>query len=184
MVSFPGGRPPARTRLLIGLALCLPASAGLAAGEYRELEILGWVENVWLKDPGFKMRAKLDTGAETSSLHAVIVKKFRKGGKRWVRFEVEDPASGERTTLVRERVRTIGIIQHAGDNQTRPTVIMQICVAGRTLETEVSLIDRSQFNYPLLLGRNTLQGFALIDPGNTFLSNESCKAIADGEPTA
>jgi hypothetical protein len=52
---------------------------------------------------------------------------------------------------------------------------MNVCIASRLLATEVSLIDRSEFNYPLLLGRNTLKSFALVDPGSTFLSNPECK---------
>jgi hypothetical protein len=52
---------------------------------------------------------------------------------------------------------------------------MKVCIASRVLATEVSLIDRSEFNYQLLLGRNTLKSVALVDPGSTFLSNPECK---------
>ncbi len=141
----------------------------------RDLEIVGWVENAILVDPGIKLKAKLDTGAETSSLDAWVIKKFRKDGKRWIRFRIIDPQSGEEYVLVRERVRTIGVVQHEGTAQTRPVVLMKVCIANRLLATEVSLIDRSEFNYPLLLGRNTLKSFALIDPSNTFLSDPDCK---------
>ena len=75
---------------------------------------------------------------------------------------------------MRERVRTIGIRQHVGENQVRPTVMMQVCVAGRLLDIEVSLTDRSEFNYPLLLGRSALASFALVDSGETFLSTAEC----------
>ncbi len=141
----------------------------------RDLEIVGWVENVILTDPEIHLKAKLDTGAETSSLDAGIIKKFRKDGKRWIRFRIIDRQSGEEYLVVRERVRTIGVIQHDGSSQTRPVVIMNVCIANRLLETEVSLIDRSEFTYPLLLGRNTLKSFAVVDSGNTFLSNPECK---------
>ena len=104
-----------------------------------------------------------------------IIKKFRKDGKRWVRFEVADRDTDEKYLLVRERVRTIGIIQHDGSRQRRPVVLMAMCVAGRTFTAEVSLIDRSEFIYPLLLGRNTLDDFALIDLGNTSLGGRECK---------
>ncbi len=140
----------------------------------RDVKIVGWVENIILVDPGISLKAKLDTGAETSSLDAEIIKKFRKDGKRWVRFRISDRQSKEEYIVVRERVRTIRVVQHDGKAQTRPVVLMKVCVAGRLLSTEVSLINRSQFNYPLLLGRNTLELFALIDPGNTFLSNPDC----------
>lgn len=141
----------------------------------QELLILGWVETVYLVDPGFELKAKLDSGAETSSLDARIIKKFRRDGKRWVRFTLSDPETGEESVLLRERVRTIGVIQHDGDNQLRPTVMMQVCIADRMLDIEVSLVDRSEFSYRLLLGRRALRSFALIDTGNTYLTQPRCK---------
>lgn len=160
------------TLLLSFVLLFLGAPETIAAN--RNLEILGWVENAWLRDPEIQIKAKLDTGAETSSLDAEIVKKFRKDGKRWVRFRVRDWDSGEEYLMVRERVRTVGIIQHDGSRQVRPVVEFSMCLAGRDLKTEVSLIDRQEFLYPLLLGRNALEDFALVDPANTFLGGSEC----------
>ena len=139
-----------------------------------EMQILGWVENAYLPDPGIELKAKLDTGAETSSLDSRVVKKFRKEGKRWVRFSITDRESGEEFILVRERVRTIGVVQHDGSKQTRPVVMMKLCVAGSLLETEVSLVDRSEFNYPLLVGRTALATFAVVDSSDTFLGHSDC----------
>jgi hypothetical protein len=153
----------------------LPVLPDSAAADARNLEILGWVEKARLMDPAIALKAKLDTGAETSSLDAEVIKKFRKDGKRWVRFRFTDRDSGQEFTLVRERKRTIGVVQHDGSTQRRPVVEMEICVARRVLNTEVSLIDRSEFNYPLLLGRNALRTFALVDPGDTFLSEPACE---------
>ena len=155
-------------------------SAATATAAAQDLEILGWVEKARLPAVGLELKAKLDTGAETSSLDARIIKKFRKDGKRWVRFGLTDREGGEEFVLVRERVRTIGIVQHDGSRQTRPVVLMQVCIAGRILETEVSLIDRSEFIYPLLLGRSALASFALVDSGDTFLSDPDCDAPPAG----
>jgi hypothetical protein len=172
--------PPAamiRTLRLIRFAmlLILAVSAGSATAATRDLVILGWVERVQLVDPGLTLKAKLDSGAETSSLDARIIKKFRKDGKRWVRFALTDPGTGEEHVLVRERIRTIGVVQHEGGNQVRPTVMMQACIADRLLDIEVSLVDRSEFSYRLLLGRRALRSFALIDTGNTYLTRPQCK---------
>lgn len=166
--------------LTIACFVIMPGITGSAMAEPKDLMILGWVENAVLSDPGMELKAKLDTGAETSSLDARIVKKFRKSGKRWVRFAVYDRENGEETVFVRERIRTVGIVQHDGTRQTRPVVIVSICVAGQTLDTEVSLIDRSEFNYQLLLGRNALASFALVDPGNTFLAPDDCSTAGEG----
>jgi len=141
----------------------------------RDLEILGWIENAQLMDPVIALKAKLDTGAETSSLDAEVIKKFRKDGKRWVRFRITDRESGQDYVIVRERVRTIGVVQHDGSTQTRPVVKMTVCIAEKVMHTEVSLIDRSEFIYPLLLGRNALESIALVDPGGTFLSEPVCR---------
>lgn len=163
------------------LPLLLGPLAALAAP--RDLVILGWVEPVQLVGPALKLEAKLDTGAATSSLDARIVKRFRKGGKRWVRFGILDPRTGEELILVRERVRTIGVVQHEGENQVRPTVMILMCVAGELLDVEVSLVDRAQFSYPLLLGRSALERFALVDPGSIHLSEPGCQAgNRDEEP--
>ncbi len=178
------GRNPAAHHGFVTLALVMVlASGGLVADEVKDLEIFGWVENVHLLEPEMTLKAKLDTGAETSSLDAVVIKKFRKGGKRWVRFQIENTKTGEMITVVRERVRTVGIIQHFGDNQTRPVVKMSFCISGQIMDSEVSLVERSQFNYPLLLGRNTLGKFALIDPGNTFLSRDDCDSVTMEQET-
>lgn len=171
--------------LIAALSGVLTTTAYAAREPMSDLLILGWVETVILVETGYELSAKLDSGAATSSLGARIIKKFRKGGKRWVRFAVTDPASGEEQVLVRERVRTIGIRQHVGENQVRPTVMMQVCVAGRLLDIEVSLTDRSEFNYPLLLGRSALASFALVDSGETFLGTAECALPKmDAEPSS
>jgi hypothetical protein len=169
-----------KVKLCVFQVVLLLALTTNAHSEPLDLQILGWVENARLSDPGMDLKAKLDTGAETSSLDARILKKFRKSGKRWVRFAVTDRDSGEEFVIVRERVRTIGVVQHDGSRQTRPVVTLEICIAGRLLNTEVSLIDRSEFNYPLLLGRSALDSFALVDAGNTFLSQPDCEAADQG----
>jgi hypothetical protein len=166
-----------RPRILTGIAtfLLLAAAASSAVAAPRDLVILGWVERVYLVNPGLILKAKLDSGAETSSLDARIIKKFRQNGKRWVRFALTDPETGEEQVLVRERIRTIGVVQHDGINQVRPTVMLKACIADRLLDIEVSLVDRSEFSYRLLLGRRALRSFALIDTGNTYLRQPQCK---------
>ena len=158
----------------LAFAALSPCTMASAEDEPQTLELLGWVENAYLVAPNFELRAKLDTGARTSSLDARIIKRFRQWGRRWVRFVVTDPETGEETVMVRERKRTIGIVQHEGDNEVRPTVNVEICIAGMQREIEVSLVDRSNFIYPLLLGRRALKEFAIVDSGETFLANETC----------
>jgi hypothetical protein len=164
--------------ICITSVLLMPALTTTAWSDTLDLQILGWVENAHLPEPDLELKAKLDTGAETSSLDARVLKKFRKGSKRWVRFAVLNRETDEESIIVRERIRTIGVVQHDGGRQTRPVVMLEVCIAGQLFETEVSLIDRSEFNYPLLLGRSALASFALVDAGNTFLSQPDCELPA------
>ena len=156
------------------IACSAPGLTAASAGGNRDLEIVGWLEHARLMDPEVHLDAKLDTGAETSSLDVEIIKKFRKHDKRWVRFRLTDRSTGQEYVVVRERVRTVAIVMHDGGRQLRPVVLMKVCIAGRVLETEMSLVDRSEFAYPLLLGRESLESFALVDPGNTYLSKPDC----------
>jgi len=165
-----------QVRIITAAALVLLAASPVPClADKQELKILGWVEYARLPELDLEVKAKLDTGAETSSLDARIIKKFREGGKRWVRFAVYDPADGEEHVIVRERVRTIAVVQHDGSRQTRPVVEMTVCFAGLRMVTELSLIDRSEFIYPLLLGRSALGSVALVDAGSTFLSEPGCR---------
>jgi len=166
---------------LLALGFAFPAFCEATVTVNRDLEIVGWIERTRLMQPDVHLKAKLDTGADTSSLDVEILKKFRKDNKRWVRFRLIDRETGEEHIIVRERIRTVSIVMHDGERQSRPVVRMEICIAGRVVNTDVSLIDRSEFKYPLLLGRKALESFALVDPGNTYLSTPDCtKPDPDG----
>lgn len=153
----------------------------VAAGEVKqhELEIFGWVERVELLDGTLSMKAKLDTGAATSSLDATDIERFRKNGERWVRFTVTDPDSKDTLTLEKPLERNVRIVRHDGEYQRRAVVKMPICLGDQRREVEVNLIDRSNFIYPVLLGRSALEGYALIDSGQTFEFSPSCSDEAD-----
>lgn len=156
--------------LLLSLSLARPASSA----EIEDLEIFGWVEKVQLFDGDLAVYALLDTGAQTSSLDATDVTRFRRDGERWVRFTVTDPETEDRLTLEKPLVRNVRIIRHDGNHQRRPVVKLPLCLGGELREVEVNLIDRSQLTYPMLLGRSVLQDFALVDSGRQLLHPPSC----------
>ena len=153
----------------LALALAGPAVAS-------EAEIFGWAEPVILEEAGYRLDAKLDTGADTSSLDAIDIRRFRRKGKSYVRFTVEDHDEGETVRLERPLLRRVRIKQHAGDSQLRSVVSLTVCLGEHRREVEFSLIDRSQFDYPVLLGRSALAGIAVVDPEATSLSEPACAA--------
>lgn len=169
---------PAMTFLLLLAVAPIPAVASAEAedddGETRALEIFGWVERVELLDGELSMKAKLDTGALNSSLHALEIQRFRREGKRYVRFTVTDPETAEPKELEKRLVRNVRIVRHNGEYQRRPVVEMDICLGPYRRVVEVNLVDRSELIYPLLLGRTALKGVALVDAADTFQNYPAC----------
>jgi hypothetical protein len=163
------------------LKLILPMGllvASIASGQ----EIFGWIEPVGLPGAGVEMMAKLDTGADTSSLDATNIRRVKRGGRSLVKFELRHPETGETFSVERPYVRSTRIRRHSGKYQTRHVVHMKICL-GNSLETvEINLIDRSNFNYPMLLGRNALAGIALVDSSITETSHPRCDTAEDEAP--
>jgi hypothetical protein len=165
--------------LLLPLLACA-GKAGAGEPEQYQLEVFGWVERVELLDGKLSMKAKLDSGAANSSLDATGIERFRRDGECWIRFTVTDPETEGRVTLEKPLVRNVRIVRHSGEHQRRPVVKMPICIGDQRREVEVNLIDRSNFIYPLLLGRSALEGYALIDSGQTFLFPPQCLSADEG----
>lgn len=143
---------------------------------------VGWVEVVVLQDVGLRVKAKLDTGAKTSSIDAEIIdiaksnktKKFRAGEK--VVFTVLGDDPSEKKTFEREIVRYVRIKKKGGGFIRRPVIEMSFCVAGVLVTEEVNLANRENFIYPVLIGRNMMQHAGLlIDASRTFISKPNCK---------
>ncbi len=129
--------------------------------------VAGWVEYVRVFPGGVRMKAKLDTGARTSSVHAPDCRVRTKGGGKWARFTL---GTGKKATLVESPVVAMSRIKtHAGQSQRRPVVILRVRLGDTEQEVRVNLVDRSAFNYPVLLGRSFIREAGLaVDPARTF----------------
>lgn len=168
--------------MCLGLALSAMLTSGAAhSGGNGSKQIFGWVERVLVSSERISMKAKLDTGANTSSLHALNVERFKRGGKRMVRFEIEDPEDGRRIEFERPLVRSVRIKeQDNGGVSRRPVVELWICIGDIGRQVEVNLVDRSRFIYPMLIGRSALAGEVVVDPDDTFTQAPSCAAAGQG----
>jgi hypothetical protein len=145
-----------------------------------DMNIYGWAEEVIVYPAEMKFRAKLDSGARTSSINAVKIKEFKKDGEEWVRFTIENSAD-EAHEMELPVERFVRIREHGGTYQRRPVVKMGICMGDLYKETEVNLIDRSNFKYPLLIGRLYMRGDVLIDSDVTKTREPECKLPAADE---
>tara|TARA_B100000749_G_C18415599_1_gene461141 strand:- start:953 stop:1579 length:627 start_codon:yes stop_codon:yes gene_type:complete len=180
-------------RALLAAALILPSTMALAAeseakNDQRPPETLGYVEWVVMQDTSLRLKARLDTGAKTSSLHAVNVEPFEKDGAEWVSFQIplgdheDQPTEGELdhedVILEFERPveRTVLIKRKGAPSQKRYVVMMDFCIAGTTHTTQFSLTDRGKFSYPALLGRRFMRDDnILIDSADAFMAEKECE---------
>ena len=150
---------------LLTLSL-LGACNGVAA---NDLIILGWVENAELEDTGLRLKAKLDTGAKSSSLDVLDYEIFKKGGKNWVRFTVSDRKKTEKV-LERPVLKFIRVKRSETVTSRRPVIEMRICIGPIAKKTQVNLANRAHLNNPLLIGRRFLEDRILVDSGRTYLA--------------
>lgn len=171
MNSIDDGTANRVSKLFIILLLTLILSPNAFAKE-----VIGWVENVHLLPGKVLIKAKMDTGAKSSSLHCDCVAEFIRDGERWVRFVITG-IDGEPVTVEKKVVRTVKIKRHFGDVQQRDVVRMGICIGDQYEETDVSVIDRSGFNYSLLVGRTYLKDKFIVDPSQQFTVNPDCKGV-------
>lgn len=137
-------------------------------------EAVGWVENAKVYPGGIMVKAKVDTGAKTSSLDCECITPIKINGKNWVSFSVKNH-KGDIVFLKKPVTRIARIKRHFGEEQERYVVKLGICLGSIYREAEVTLIDRSGFNYGLLIGRNFLGKDFVVDPSQTFSVKPKCK---------
>ncbi|MFG6159329.1 ATP-dependent zinc protease [Halomonas sp. 1390] len=165
------------TRYCAPLLAALLASAAPAVADDDAGRVFGWVEKATLEPSGVEVKAKLDSGALTSSLDARDIETFEKEGDDWVRFrlKLEDEASGETFTELMELPLYRDLrVRGAGGVDERPVVLMNVCLGDTVYEEQFSLRDREEMNYPLLLGRRSIGHLGLLDVRETFLTEPDC----------
>lgn len=169
---------PASIALLwfaVAMLACLPRLAQAHDGA----SIAGWLEKATFDGGKHLVKAKLDSGARTSSINAEKIERFDRDDERWVRFElVLKTVDGEevRKSVEKPLVRNVKIKEHKGKFNRRPVVMLDFCMDQTRYEAQFTLVDRSRFNYPVLLGRRFLVGHYAIDPAKTYLTQPSCEA--------
>ena len=132
---------------------------------------IGWREWVALPELGVeRIKAKIDTGARTSALHAFDIEVFKTSGQDWVRFTIQpyqknDIDQQKCTCLVRD----IRVITNSGGSRERRIVIeTELKLGNLSWPIEMTLTNRDQMGFRMLLGRAALKGRFFVDPGRSF----------------
>jgi hypothetical protein len=141
---------------------------------------VGWRE--WVALPGWRvdyLKAKIDTGARTSSLHAFGLEWFDVGGAPWVRFEVHPWQRSTEDSLVAEApvIATRDVRSSSGDTDHRPVVNTPMTIAGRTITAEITLTRRDEMGFRMLIGREALRRRFIVDPGVSYLGGRPARSI-------
>lgn len=158
---------------LIALLIVIPIIPGKQVLAAEPAKVVGLIENVRVEPGGLIFKAKLDTGADHSSVNAQSIHRFKRKGERWVRFQLVT-SDGNAVSLERELVRSTSIKESAGKQLRRPVVMLTLCLGNISREVQVNLVDRSRFNYKMLIGRSFMRDAFLVDPSTKFTVEPQC----------
>jgi hypothetical protein len=127
---------------------------------------------VQLPDFGInEIKAKIDTGADNSSLHAFNIVRFERDGIPHVRFEIHPRQRKRKPSIPCEAVVVMErkVKNPGGRSELRPVIKTRLVVAGRELEALVNLTVRDEMTFRLLLGRRTIRRDFIVDPGRSYM---------------
>ncbi len=136
------------------------------------MPIIGWREWVTLPDLQIDaVKAKIDTGARTSCLHAVRVKTYDRDGRTFVTFAVHPLQRNSKLTVEAEAevVEFRDIRSSNGQVSRRPVILTPVSALGQTWNVELTLANRDEMGFRMLLGREALRDRFLVDTGGSFV---------------
>lgn len=144
--------------------------------QYRNMEqdarrIAGWREWVGLKALGVEaIKAKLDTGARTSAIHAFDVETYERDGELRVRFSVHPLQKDDSVAIAcDEKVADIRSVSNPGRRREKRYIIRtEMSLGGESWPIDLSLTDRDEMGFRLLIGRTAMHGRLLVDPERSF----------------
>jgi hypothetical protein len=138
--------------------------------------IIGWLEEVYLAEHDFLIKAKIDTGAKNSSIHAMDVEYLKKGkaeGSR-VRFKTMD-LKGRYQVIEADVLRKVRIKKSSFITRTRLEIELEICLGGVKKRIPVNLADRGRMYYKMILGRTALEGDFIVDVSKKHTAGSNCR---------
>ena len=144
-----------------------------------QLAVAGWREWIGLPDLDVSwIKAKLDTGARSSAIHAWDIDGFERDGAEWVRFQLHpwqmsdlDAVDVELPVVDRRTIRS-----STGHEEERYVVRTKIRLLDRDLSADLTLTNRDEMGFRMLVGREALRGSFLVDPGRSYIGPRPSRA--------
>ncbi len=149
---------------------------------YSNKICLGWRE--WVSLPTWKInkiKAKLDTGARTSALHAEDVEIYKLRGRSRVRFRVFPFQKNKKKSrrISAELVELRKVRSSDGFVSERPVVSTDLCIGEEVWPVEITLVNRDIMGFRMLIGRGALKHRIVIDPGRSFLAKKRTLSLIE-----
>lgn len=135
------------------------------------MPVIGWREWVGLPELGIKtIKVKVDSGARSSSLHAIDLQTFYRDGVQWVRFRVHPIQRSRDKAVVAEAVilEFRSVRSSSGIAKMRPVIVTDVDLLGTTWPVELTLTSRDKMGFRMLLGREAFRGRFLVDGGKSY----------------
>ncbi|MEW4447754.1 RimK/LysX family protein [Qipengyuania sp. JC766] len=149
----------------------------------NQLPVVGWRELIHLPELGLhEVPGKIDTGARTSSLHADVLEEFERDGQRYVRFSVDFREQKVRQICEAVHVDVRGITSSNGEKQMRYVIKTPMRIGDVEFRAEISLADRSDMKFPMLIGRSSLRRRFVVDSGYSWLQTPEIKTARGHKP--
>ena len=146
----------------------------------NELIMLGWREWVGFPDLGIEqIKAKVDTGARTSCLHAFLIEPFDRDGVLWVRFDIH-PTQRNSSKVIRCEAPLLEqrVVRDSGGHEELRYVIETVVSIGSNKHAvEVTLTDRDNMKFRVLLGRTAISGQYSVDPSGSYLRGKRKRKV-------
>ncbi len=138
-------------------------------------KIIGWREKVTLLDyDNTVVKAKMDTGARTSSLHATHIKEFERNENAYVNFRIKIGKGNEKKFkhVIAKLKEWRKVKNSSGKTEFRPVIETRILIAKQKIKTELTLTQRSKMSYDMLIGRLAIKKRFIIDAGRSYIVDE------------
>ena len=151
----------------------------------NKLKSIGWREWIAIPEWGVdSIKAKVDTGARSSAIHVVDLELFTRGSQDWARFSLHPVQHiAHYTVVVESRVHEFREITSSnGQKSKRPVVRVSLRLMNATFPIELTLANRDQMGFRMLIGRSAIRRRFLVDPGRSFLSNSHPTIKQIGSP--
>jgi hypothetical protein len=142
----------------------------------KDSPVIGWREWLALPQLGIhQIKAKIDTGARSSALHAFDIETFTRQGKTWVRFNIHPHQHNNTDILTAEAelLDTRPVKNSGGQAQTRPVIQTSVALGGQQWPIELTLTSRDAMGFRMLLGRQAVRQRFLVDAGKSYVQSSS-----------